>query len=335
MGEVYRATRHEAESRRRDQGPAAAFAADPERLARFEREAQLLAPLNHPNIAAIYGLEGVGRRPRAGDGARRGRGSRGADRARADAARRGAADRAADRRGARSGARAGHRPPRSEAAEHQGARRRHGQGARLRPRQGAGSRDAASRRRRRDESPTFTDVRGDAARRDPRHRRLHGAGAGARQGGRQARRHLGLRRRALRDADRAARCSPARRSPTTLGRGAARTSSTGALPPDTPRPLRGLLRRCLGEGPEAAAARHRRRAARRSTTRRRRRAYRAPATAADRRRRATRAGAMARSRRGDRGVVAAAAALVAWPRCAARDAAAVAHLSIALAAASR
>jgi hypothetical protein len=33
------------------------FAADPERLARFEREAQVLASLNHPNIAHIHGLE--------------------------------------------------------------------------------------------------------------------------------------------------------------------------------------------------------------------------------------------------------------------------------------
>ncbi len=36
------------------------FAQDPERLARFKREAQVLASLNHPNIAAIYGLEDSG-----------------------------------------------------------------------------------------------------------------------------------------------------------------------------------------------------------------------------------------------------------------------------------
>ena len=34
-----------------------ASAADPDRLARFTREAQILASLNHPNIAAIHGIE--------------------------------------------------------------------------------------------------------------------------------------------------------------------------------------------------------------------------------------------------------------------------------------
>ena len=37
-----------------------AFASDPERLARFEREAKVLASLNHPNIGHIYGLEESG-----------------------------------------------------------------------------------------------------------------------------------------------------------------------------------------------------------------------------------------------------------------------------------
>src|SRR5262245_21024453 len=36
------------------------FARDPDRLSRFEREAQVLASLNHPNIAQIYGLEKAG-----------------------------------------------------------------------------------------------------------------------------------------------------------------------------------------------------------------------------------------------------------------------------------
>src|SRR5690242_488149 len=60
MGEVYRAT----DSRLgRDVALKVlpqAFARDAERMARFQREAKVLASLNHPNIAAIYGLEDSG-----------------------------------------------------------------------------------------------------------------------------------------------------------------------------------------------------------------------------------------------------------------------------------
>lgn len=63
MGEVYRAC----DSRlRRDVALKVLppeFASDPQRMARFEREAQLLASLNHPNIASIYGLEESGSVP--------------------------------------------------------------------------------------------------------------------------------------------------------------------------------------------------------------------------------------------------------------------------------
>ena len=39
------------------------FAVDPERLARFDREAHLLASLNHPNICAIYGIADINGTP--------------------------------------------------------------------------------------------------------------------------------------------------------------------------------------------------------------------------------------------------------------------------------
>ncbi len=57
MGEVYRATDTKLGREVAIKVLPAAFAADPERLARFEREAKLLASLNHPNIAHVYGLE--------------------------------------------------------------------------------------------------------------------------------------------------------------------------------------------------------------------------------------------------------------------------------------
>ena len=57
MGEVYRAFDPKLERDVAIKVLPASFAGDAERLARFEREARLLASLNHPGIAAIYGVE--------------------------------------------------------------------------------------------------------------------------------------------------------------------------------------------------------------------------------------------------------------------------------------
>ena len=57
MGEVYRATDTHLKRTVAIKVLPEAVATDGERLARFQREAEVLAPLNHPNIAAIYGLE--------------------------------------------------------------------------------------------------------------------------------------------------------------------------------------------------------------------------------------------------------------------------------------
>ena len=59
MGEVYRARDTKLGRDVAIKTLPDAFMADPERLARFEREARLLASLNHPHIGAIYGIEEV------------------------------------------------------------------------------------------------------------------------------------------------------------------------------------------------------------------------------------------------------------------------------------
>src|SRR6202140_3909208 len=57
MGEVYRGRDTKLDREIAIKVLPAALARDPERLARFEREAKVLASLNHPNIAQIYGVE--------------------------------------------------------------------------------------------------------------------------------------------------------------------------------------------------------------------------------------------------------------------------------------
>ena len=60
MGEVYRAHDSTLDRDVALKVLSEAFTADPDRLARFQREAKVLASLNHPNIGGIYGLESSG-----------------------------------------------------------------------------------------------------------------------------------------------------------------------------------------------------------------------------------------------------------------------------------
>ena len=60
MGQVYRATDTKLKRQVAVKILPTSLAADHARLARFQREAEVLASLNHPNIAAIYGLEESG-----------------------------------------------------------------------------------------------------------------------------------------------------------------------------------------------------------------------------------------------------------------------------------
>src|SRR6476659_105218 len=60
MGEVYRARDTRLKRDVALKILPESFASDPDRLARFQREAEVLASLNHPNVAGIHGLEESG-----------------------------------------------------------------------------------------------------------------------------------------------------------------------------------------------------------------------------------------------------------------------------------
>ena len=176
-----------------------AFALDPERLARFKREAQVLAALNHPHIASIYGLEespgGFALVLELVDGPtladRLVHGPLPLDEAWPIARQVSEALEAAHDHG--------HHSPRSEAGQHQGTRGRHGEGARLRSRQSL----FPHRHRRRRLAVANTDQSCRHAHRAHHgHGRLHEPRAGARQDGRQTRGRVGVRLRVVRNAGR-------------------------------------------------------------------------------------------------------------------------------------
>ena len=211
MGEVYRA--HD-EQLGRDVAIKVlphVFSSDPERLARFESEARMLAALNHPHIGAIYGLEHVDGSPALVLELVEGE-------TLAERIAKGALPLAHALTIARQIADA------LEAAHERGIVHRDLKPANIKITPDGvvkvldfglaklGAREVGGSGP--EHGQLADDDRPDARGRDSRQRRLHESGAGARSSRRQADRHLGVRLRPLRNADRRVTRSVGRRSPT-------------------------------------------------------------------------------------------------------------------------
>ena len=147
MGEVYCAADSRLKRRVAVKILPPALAADPDRLARFQREAEVLASLNHPHIATIFGLEDMTSTDAGPAGVKALvmeliEGPTLADRIAQGPIPMDEALSIAKQiaGGAGGGARARHRPSRPEAGQHQGPRGRHREGAGLRTGQARGAR---------------------------------------------------------------------------------------------------------------------------------------------------------------------------------------------------
>ena len=152
------------------------FAGDAERLARFSREAQTLASLNHPNIAHVYGLEGTGLVMELVDGEdlaeRLSRGPMPIDEALPVATQIVEALEAAHERGIV------HRDLKPANIKVRARRRREGAGFRTGESAGPRQRVRASRRQFADDAEPDVQVERVATRDYSRHRRIHVARAG-------------------------------------------------------------------------------------------------------------------------------------------------------------
>ena len=245
MGEVYRARDTRLNREVAVKVLSGVFAGDPERLSRIEREAQILASLNHANIAHIHGVEESSAGPALvmelveGEelAARIGRGPLPQAEAIAIATQIVEALAAAHDKGIV------HRDlkPRTSRSARAARSRCWTSGW---PRRSTPRRVAHRSRRLPHHHQRLHETR-----RRPRHRGLHGPGAGQGSPGRQARGHLGVRVRVVRDADRTFRFPRPRRSPRRSPRSSS-ASRTGAAAGAHAAGIRRLLRRCLEKDPK-------------------------------------------------------------------------------------